>query len=73
MSVLGAARAQLALTPVRQMYLVTFFVSIAYSAANSIFPPFAGALGFDVATVGVLMSIYAVTSLLSRLPAGASR
>lgn len=71
MTRLAAPPGRLALTPVRQMYLLTFFVSYGYSAANSIFPPFAQQRGFDVATVGVLMSAYAVTSLLSRLPAGA--
>jgi MFS family permease len=59
------------LTPVRQMYLVAFFSSLSYMAATSVFPPFARELGFEVGAIGVLMSVYAVASLLSRLPTGA--
>jgi len=59
------------LTPVRQMYLVAFFSSLSYMAANSVFPPFAREQGYEVAAIGGLMSVFAVASLLSRLPTGA--
>ena len=68
---LAVPRGLLTLTPVRRMYLVAFCSSLGYMAANAVFPPFARELGYDVAAVGALMAIYAVASLLSRLPTGA--
>ena len=59
------------LTPIRQMYLAMFFVAVAASMTSSTFPPYVRASGYDVATVGFLVSIYSVMSLASRLPAGA--
>ena len=61
----------LALTPVRRIYVAMFVVAISGSATSAIFPPFAQGAGYDIATVGFLVSIYSVLSLLSRLPAGA--
>jgi MFS transporter, DHA1 family, multidrug resistance protein len=61
----------LRLTPVRKIYVAMFVVAISASALSALFPPYAQQAGFDVATVGFLVSVYAVLSLVSRLPAGA--
>jgi MFS family permease len=59
------------LTPISQMYLAMFFVAVAASMTGATFPPYVRASGYDVATVGFLVSVYSVMSLASRLPAGA--
>jgi len=59
------------LTPIRQMYLAMFFVAITAAALSSIFPPYVRTAGYDVAAVGFLVSLFSMTSLASRLPAGA--
>jgi MFS family permease len=59
------------LTPIYQMYLAMFFVCVAASMTSATFPPYVRASGYDVATVGFLVSVYSVMSLASRLPAGA--
>ncbi len=60
-----------ALTPVRQAYLAVFVLSVSISIQSAVFPPFAQAVGYEVATVGFLVSVFSVFSLVSRLPAGA--
>jgi MFS family permease len=60
-----------ALTPVRQAYLAVFVLSVSISIQSADFPPFAQAVGYEVATVGFLVSVFSVFSLVSRLPAGA--
>jgi MFS transporter, DHA1 family, multidrug resistance protein len=60
-----------ALTPVRQAYLAVFVLSVSISIQSAVFPPFAQSGGYEVATVGFLVSIFSVFSLVSRLPAGA--
>jgi MFS family permease len=61
----------LGLTPVRQMYLAAFFVAVTAGALSGIFPPFVQASGYELGTVGFLVSLSSVFSLASRLPAGA--
>jgi MFS family permease len=58
------------LTPVRQAYLAVFVLSVSISIQSAVFPPFAQAIGYEVATVGFLVSIFSVFSLVARLPAG---
>jgi MFS family permease len=60
-----------ALTPVRQAYLAVFVLSVSISIQSADFPPFVQAVGYEVATVGFLVSVFSVFSLVSRLPAGA--
>ena len=60
-----------ALTPVRQAYLAVFVLSVSISIQSAVFPPFVQAVGYEVATVGFLVSMFSVFSLVSRLPAGA--
>ncbi len=59
------------LTPIVSTYAAMFVVCISSSALSTIFPPFAQARVSDVATIGFLVAIYSVLSLVSRLPAGA--
>jgi MFS family permease len=53
------------------MYLASFFVAVTAGAISGILPPFVQSAGYDVATVGFLVSVSSVFSLASRLPAGA--
>ena len=55
----------------RQAYLAIFVLSVSISIQSADFPPFAQAVGYEVATVGFLVSVFSVFSLVSRLPAGA--
>ena len=55
----------------RQAYLAIFVLSVSISIQSAVFPPFVQAVGYEVATVGFLVSIFSVFSLVSRLPAGA--
>jgi MFS family permease len=58
------------LTAVRKAYLAIFVLSVSVSIQSAVFPPFAEAAGYEVATVGFLVSVFSVLSLVSRLPAG---
>jgi MFS family permease len=51
--------------------MAVFVLSVSISIQSAVFPPFVQATGYEVATVGFLVSMFSVFSLVSRLPAGA--
>ncbi len=53
------------------IYLPVFFVATGLSASVPGFPQYVGALGADLAAVGVLVSLLGIGNVLADLPAGA--
>ena len=52
------------------VYLVIFFITMAKGTTNVIFPPFLETRAYAVSMIGVLTSLFAVSQLAARLPAG---